>query len=416
MSNALHWLALFALMAAGAAKGADADWRKAALERIERLRRADLTVQVTDARGQPIPDAAVAVKMTRHAFAFGSCVNAGALFPDAETPDTPRYRETIRTLFNRVVIENSLKWPAWEDPVRRARVVKSVKWLNDNGIEVRGHCLVWPSWRHVPKDLQALKGDPAKLQQRVLGHIREEATAMRGQLVDWDVINEPFDNHDLMDALGREAMVEWFKAARAADPKVNLFINDFAILAAGGRNTAHQNHYYETIRFLLDKGAPLDGIGMQSHFGGDLTPPPRLLQVLDRFAALGKPIEATEFDVNLTDEARQAEYLRDFMTALFSHPSVCGIILWGFWEGRHWKPNAALFRRDWSLKPNGQAWRDLVFKDWWTDAKGTTDGNGELKLRGFLGDYSITASAGGKTRTVRTFLPPKPATVTVNLE
>lgn len=35
--------------------------------------------------------------------------------------------------------------------------------------------------------------------------------------------------------------------------------------------------------------------------------------------------------------------------------------LWGFWAGDHWIPHAALFRRDWSIKPNGRVYQDLVF-------------------------------------------------------
>ena len=64
--------------------------------------------------------------------------------------------------------------------------------------------------------------------------------------------------------------------------------------------------------------------------------------------------------------------------------------MWGFWEGRHWKPDAALYRRDWSIKPAGQAWLDLVKKKWWTNKNGITDAQGRFTTRGFLGDYVVT--------------------------
>jgi endo-1,4-beta-xylanase len=57
--------------------------------------------------------------------------------------------------------------------------------------------------------------------------------------------------------------------------------------------------------------------------------------------------------------------------------------MWGFWEGRHWKPRAALWRRDWSVKPNCQAWLDLVHDCWWTKADGRTDAAGSYQTRGF---------------------------------
>ena len=390
-------------------------WRKAALERIERIRKADLTVAVTDADGKPVAGAEVAVAMRRHAFGFGAAINAGAFKPDTDTPDTLKYREMTQKLFSRVVIENSFKWPGWENADRRRRVLWTLDWLRERGIEVRGHCLVWPSWKHMPRDVQQLKDDKAALQKRILDHIREEVTATKGRIVEWDVINEPFSNHDAMDVLGREAMVAWFQAAREADPAARLFINDYAILARSGRDKRHQDHYFDTVKFLIDRGAPLDGIGLQSHFGGDLTPPPRLLAVLDRFATFGKALAVTEFDVNVKDEELQAAYTRDFMTALFSHPAVNGILMWGFWEGRHWRPQAALFRRDWSVKPNGRVWQALVFDEWWTQVTAKTDADGRLTVRGFLGDYAVTVTAGERSKTVSLALPKDGASATVRL-
>jgi endo-1,4-beta-xylanase len=32
----------------------------------------------------------------------------------------------------------------------------------------------------------------------------------------------------------------------------------------------------------------------------------------------------------------------------FAHPSVEGILMWGFWQGKHWRPNAFLWKKDWT--------------------------------------------------------------------
>ena len=79
------------------------------------------------------------------------------------------------------------------------------------------------------------------------------------------------------------------------------------------------------------------------------------------------------------------EYVRDFMTAVFSHPKVKAFIIWGFWEGYHWRAQqgAAMFRRDWSVKPNGEAYRDLVFNKWWTRWTGVANSEGWVALRAF---------------------------------
>ena len=97
------------------------------------------------------------------------------------------------------------------------------------------------------------------------------------------------------------------------------------------------------------------------------------------------------------DEQLQADYLRDVMIIGFSHPAMEATVMWGFWEGKHWKPAAALWRKDWSIKPAGQAWLDLVFKQWWTDETGRTTADGTCNIRGFLGEYEITADHAGAT-------------------
>lgn len=85
----------------------------------------------------------------------------------------------------------------------------------------------------------------------------------------WDVINEPRTNHDVMDALaeGDQAMVDWFAQAKSADSVAKLYINEFGILdSAGGTNTANQQTYYDTIDYLKNSGAPIEGLGFQGHF------------------------------------------------------------------------------------------------------------------------------------------------------
>ncbi|MDH7570860.1 MAG: endo-1,4-beta-xylanase [Armatimonadota bacterium] len=386
----------------------DAPWRREALQRIEKIRKGDLRVTVVDAAGRPVRGAEVSVRMTRHAYAFGSAVAADALL--AQNPDSEKYRDHVKRLFNRVVMENDLKWPPWEG--NRQRAINGVQWLVDQGIEVRGHCMVWPSWRNTPRDLITLKDQPEKLRQRVADHIRDIATTMRGKLVEWDVINEPFSNKDLMAILGDDIMVEWFKLAHEADPNARLFLNDYPILGSG---SAHFDHFKKTIRFLLEKGAPLQGIGVQCHYGRGPAPPEALLKGLDELAAFGLPIEATEFDIDTPDEELQADYMRDHLIAFFSHPATIGVVMWGFWEGRHWKPAAALWRRDWSIKPCGQVWMDLVHKQWWTDVKGTTDTRGTYATRGFQGHYEVTVTHQGRTSRVTASLPREGAAVKVTL-
>lgn len=372
----------------------DAPWRRAANARIERLRKGDVTLQLVNAQNQPLRDAKIEVRQTRHAFPFGTTIASD--FLTSTGPDADKYREILKANYNRASVENHLKWPFYET-WGRDDALKSVDWLTQNGLEITGHNLIWPGWGNLPDDLPKLKDDPAALRRRIGTHFVDVLSATRGQIREWHVVNEPYSNHDLLDILGRDAMADWFHLAKAGDPKPTLFINDYPPLDGAASTNPHLNAYFDDIGRLQELKAPLEGIGFQCHFGSSAIPPERILSGLDRFAKFGLPISITEFDMDTADEDLQARFMRDFLTAAFSHSSVDSILMWGFWEGKHWMPNAALYRRDWTIKPNGQAWLDLVKGAWWTKIVGASNAQGTFKTRGFYGDYEavVTRADGG---------------------
>ena len=389
----------------------DAAWRREAEDSIEKNRKAQMLIVVTNVSGRALPWAEVRVRQQRHAYGFGSAVAAAPLLD--EGADADMYRDVIVRSFNRVTIENDLKWPEFERD--RKRALDTVSWLKDAGVAVRGHTLLWPGWNHFPKDAAALKDKPEELRKRILGHVREEVTAFKGQLTEWDVVNEPVTNTDAQRVLGNGILADAFKLAHEIDPQARLFINDYGILSHGGIDTEHQDGYFRTIRALLDAKAPVHGIGMQGHFNEQLTAPTRILDILDRFVALGLPIQITEHDINVWDEEVMADYTRDFMTAIFAHPATSGFITWGFWEKRHWIPNAAPWTADWHLRSHGRVWYDLVYKKWWTRVNTETARNGVAKVRGFLGDYIVEVQSGAKTKKVPVKLGKNGARVEIEL-
>ncbi len=399
----------------------DAAWRKAALARIEQIRKGDIAVRVVDASGKPVPGASVQLEETRSAFQFGSALQFRRLVNDS--PENRVYREKVLELFNEASPENNLKWPAWLDEFENGRygrdqALAALRWLHDHNITARGHVLVWPGWGNLPKMIRDLRGTPQqdKIPELVREHIREMGAATRDWVVEWDVLNEPFTNHDLMDLFGPDIMVDWFKTAREAMPKVALFFNDFSNQDAT-TDRAHVEHFEKTTRFLLDHGAPVDGLGLQAHIGGQPNAPEHVLATLDRYWNEFKlPVRFTEFDVRTSDEELQADYTRDFFILAFSHPSVVGIQLWGFWEKAHWIPVAAMYREDWSEKPNAAVYKSLVLDQWRTHTSGTTAADGTLTTRGFYGDYAATVEIGGK-RAQQTFTlaAGKPGTVEIRL-
>ncbi len=379
---------------------ADAAWRTAALERIEKIRKGDIQIKVVDSKGKPIRNAKVTLSQTDSEFEWGTAIPFERLLVD--TPDNLIYREKVLELFNAASPENDLKWPAWIGEFRgnysSERAIEGLKWLQDHNIPTRGHVMVWPGRGNLPEKIRNLLGTPDqdKIPGMVFDHIREIATATKDYLYEWDVLNEPYTNHDLIDAFGPEIMVDWFKTAREVLPDTTLYLNDFSNHDAT-TDKKHVEHFEGIARYLVDHGAPIDALGLQAHIGGNPNDPQNVLDVLDRYwNEFHLPIRITEFDVRTSDDELQADYTRDFFTLAFSHPSVKGIQIWGFWENAHWIPSAAMYRSDWSEKPNLDVYKSLVFDQWRTKLETQTDKNGTLQTRGFYGDYQVSVKSGDR--------------------
>lgn len=384
-------------------RATDAPWRAEAEQRIEQYRKGDFSLLVKNSDGLALADAQLDIKFVRHAYHFGTVIAANRLL--ASTNNGELYRQNLLNNFNQSGTENDLKWAPWVGEwgagFNQSQTLEALTWLKDKGFYTRGHVLVWPSKRNLPELMQPyLPDDPAQAnpaaRQVVLDHIDDITQATSQWLDEWDVLNEPFDNHYLMDAFGQSVMLDWFNQARLNLPAHGLFINDYSILSGGGRNVPHQQHYEDTIRYLLNNNAPITGIGLQSHFGENLTAISRVYELIERYHSAFPDliIRATEFDINTKDEQLQADYTRDFLTIFFSHPATVGVQLWGFWAGQHWLPEGAMFDVDWRAKPNALVWHKLIYQQWWNNFSGQTNTSGLYENRGFYGDYQVTVTLG----------------------
>ena len=382
---------LFCMFAVSTPAVSGDTWRLEAQQRIEQIRKADVVVRLVDAAGNPLTGVPVRVAMVRHAFPWGTCVQVSRI--TGQSPDDDIYRAKLTELFNCATLENALKWNAWHGVYgprfSREKTKTALEWLKEREFRIRGHCLVWPDWKYLLPWGESLRDDLPELSRRILNHIDEMADFTGPYVDEWDVVNEPAHHNEVIKALGDSSMATWFSHARALLPdSCRLFINDFNIL--NPLCFPQRMAYEKIITELLAANAPLEGIGFQGHFQDPPGSPVEALKVFDRFARFGLPIMVTEFDVNTKNEDRQAQFTEDLMTAAFSHPACSGFILWGFWEGAHWRPDAALFRKDWSEQPNLEVYRKLVLNTWWTDETGITNDNGEFSLRAFKGIHRIS--------------------------
>ncbi len=410
-----------------AGRAPDAPWRQEAERRIDAVRKGPLTIEVVDAAGRPVSNAAVAVRMKQHAFHFGAAISVAAFSGKNKgmTPaDVAKYKGISSQYYNSIVIDNELKWVYFESG--RANGWKDTRdclqFYHDQGKNIRGHVLVWPTTYRMPEALKSkMQADPSSLGDTVRNHIIEEVTAFKPWIHDWDVTNETEVNRDFMDVLGPEGMVDWYKTVRAVDPRVRLTFNEPSFGPPGMEIGSFPESLLNDkcrgwVDYLIQQGAPLDALGAQAHGGragkdfGGKTGPEGLWAHFDYLSGrYGRKLQYTELDVNLGDPtdpdqvAYQADLLRDSMIIAFAHPAFTGITQWGFWEGAHYAPAAALWARDWTLKPNGKAYLDLVFKRWWTDADLTTGGDGRCTVRAFYGDYEIRVAGGQVAPVTRRF-------------
>ncbi len=397
----------------------DAAWRAPAAARIDSLRKSDLTILLRDG-DDPLSGSEVRVEMIRHDFDFGTSVDARRV-DRTDQLFRQTYFDRLFDLdgaghgFNAVVFENDLKWPFWEAEVisTHEQVLNAIDVFDERNVDIRGHVLLWPGWGNLPPDLEQNQNDISYLKQRIDDHLVNflRTLDLDRKVTDWDVINETITNTDIAERLagtpgyvtGREYYIEVFERARELAPDAELYLNDFVTLSlSNGPGTVSYDNLLRNTRELVEGGAPIDGIGFQGHIGGSPNSIYDVLATYDDFATrFDLDAKVTEFDLpaNVPEELA-GRYLRDFLTATFSHPSMTGFLFWSFWDGDTFQaPGANLFRQDWSRTPAGDAFIDLVFNQWWTDETLSTNPNGVAQLRGFRGTYEIRFDCNGTTVT-----------------
>jgi len=397
--------------------GADRQLLAGADERIERYRMGALVVRVVDRRGRPVEGASVRVEQTRHAFLFGS--NIFRLDPRDASPQQLTYQRRFAALFNYATLP--FYWGAFERVEGRpdyARLEAMARWCAAHGIKTKGHPLVWqevyPRWA---------SSDPDAVVPLLHRRVEDLITRYRGLVNIWDVVNEAnaaagFDNGvgHWIKRDGEAAVVStalsWARAAGAGADETFIY-NDYE---TGPRNVA-------LLSELNASNSLPDAVGIQSHMHQGVWPLSRVWETCETFARFGRPLHFTEVTVlsagtrtginyhgrPATDwpttpdgEARQADYVEDFYTLLFSHPAVRAITWWDFSDEGAWLgAPAGLLRRDMTPKPAYERLLALVRGKWWTRASGRTNGAGEYETRAFLGSYKITvAGPAGRTRTL----------------
>jgi endo-1,4-beta-xylanase len=348
------------------------------------------------------PGVEVRVEQLRHEFWFGAALASQMFSGWANTQDTERYKQVFLENFNAAVTENALKWHAMEPrqgQVDYATVDAILRWTEEHDIPLRGHNIFWGVPNYVQPWLKAM--DDATLRETLQARALDIGKRYRGRFAEYDLNNEMLHANYYEERLGPQITRDMAAWVRQGDPNAVLFLNDYDILT--GRRL---DDYVAQIRRFLDQGVPVGGIGVQGHLHRDSFDPVALQKALARLAQFKLPIRITEFNfpgqrsrysgrrsVRLSEKEEQAKAraLTDYYRICFAQPAVEGILMWGFWEGANWIPVSSLYHRDWSPTPAADAYRNLVFKEWWTTWRGQTDAQGRCEVRAFYGRYRVTA-------------------------
>lgn len=338
------------------------------------------------------PGVRVTVKQQAHEFWFGAAVASHMFSGEISSADKKKYLTVLKENFNCAVHENAMKWYATER--KRGEITykyadAALKWCTDNGLRMRGHCVFWSVDQFVQDWVKDL--DDQSLRQA----LEERATGLlshyRGKINEFDVNNEMVHGDFYARRLGESIRKEMFQWCRKANPDVILYVNDYGILSGGDLEK-----YEKQIESLLAQGVPIGGIGLQGHFGESVDKE-KVKRVLDRLSRFHLPIKITEFDMKTLNEDDKAKGLEDLYRVCFEHSSVNGILMWGFWAKCHWLSTkkygiegyTALWDKDWNPMPAAKIYRDLVFKEWWTNYEGKADEQGICEVKAFLGHHKV---------------------------
>ncbi|MEM6333228.1 MAG: endo-1,4-beta-xylanase [Planctomycetota bacterium] len=391
-----------------------AAWRAEAHRRIAEHRMGDLEVRVRDAHGQPVPFADVEVTQTRQAFMWSTRSHPHYLFDAHAKGDPQRRREMLPRHFNGVLGEVGHAFPQNTAGHRSERNHRLLSWAKENNLVIPWTAPLM-SWREpylmpgTEAEFEAVLRDRGRdaarawLMDQVRPFVDHTQGFLAGHSLARVALNEAFQRSHWEDLLGIEVHVDFVRLLREANPDMPLIAMD--AFAPGDDDDNKHAYMHKLLGVLADAGQAMDGIGFQCHFGGlgRIAPPEDFLAGLDDYAERypDATLWITELDVKFGEiedpaerSAAERDYLRDVLTAAFSHPRVVSVNIWGFDDAHHWWGDSILYDEDWNLKDTGQVWQDLVNTRWRTDAKGSTDADGRYQIRAFHGDHRVTVRAG----------------------
>lgn len=242
----------------------------------------------------------------RGIFRIGAAVNQ-AQFEERDT----RGDAVIDAQFNSITPENVLKWEAVHprpDTYNFEPGDRYVAFGERRHMWIVGHCLVWHSQvpRWVFEDSEGHPLTRAALLDRMHDHIRTVVGRYKGRIAGWDVVNEALNEDGTMrqspwyTIIGDDYLLKAFQFAHEADPRAELYYNDYNL-----ENEAKRKGAVELIRKLKAAGSAIAAVGLQGHDKLDWPTVQQQADTIEAFHGLGIKVNITELDIDVLPRTRQ---------------------------------------------------------------------------------------------------------------
>jgi len=245
-----------------------------------------------------------------------------------------------------------------------------VEYTESHDMRIRGHTLVWgrrystigtvggdwtatPAWVH--------NGDFSRAEMiETMNEYIETVVRHYGDRVDeWVVVNESaswepgggFGDNVWKEKLGEDYVALAFRKAREVAPNAVLVLNEWGGDYLHQTTFGMEDNIYDHVRRLVERGVPIDAVGLQFHLAIPPEPwenPPtveRIVGNFDRYGDLGLDVYVTELDVKIQEPItqekldRQAEIYAMVMEAVLESEHCNSICVWGYSDRYSWIPS-----------------------------------------------------------------------------
>lgn len=294
--------------------------------------------------------------------------------------DVPEHREILAREFNMLTHEHEAKFcmiSSARGEYDFSRVDELVEFAEAHDMAIHGHTLIWhscsPDWVE--------NGDFSRDEaiEILEEHITTVVSRYKGRIKYWDVVNEVFDGAALRDTvwlriIGPEYIEMAFQFAHEADPDALLLYNDYGAEGINGKSDA----IYAMAQDFVNRGIPIHGIGLQSHFEIGGINFASVAENVARIGELGLEVQFTEVDIKYlgdTDEEILRRQARDYyrlMEVCLDAENCTAFIVWGVSDQFTWLRDPAyydnptvqplLFSDDYQPKPAYFALMDILMR------------------------------------------------------